>query len=227
MIREHIGFWKIISDPRDPRSFSVRSRRRRMAFFNGLLASVPRPLRILDVGGTEVFWETMGLAGASDVEIVLLNVDRQEVRWPNLKSLPGDARDLAAFRMGEFDVVFSNSVIEHVGDFDMQKKMADEVRRVGRRYFIQTPNFYFPLEPHFLFPFFQFLPPAAKVFLIRHFNLGWYNKIPDAKEAAELAVSIRLLTERELHSLFPGGRLFKEKFLGITKSFIIYDGWSS
>ena len=65
------------------------------------------------------------------------------------------------FTTGEFDVVFSNSVIEHVGDFDDQRRMADEVRRVGRRFFVQTPNRWFPLEVHTRLPFVHWLPDAV------------------------------------------------------------------
>ena len=60
------------------------------------------------------------------------------------------------FKDKSFDAVFSNSVIEHVGTFEDQKMMANEVIRVTNFYFIQTPNLYFPIEPHFLVPFFQF-----------------------------------------------------------------------
>jgi 2-polyprenyl-3-methyl-5-hydroxy-6-metoxy-1,4-benzoquinol methylase len=70
------------------------------------------------------------------------------------------------FQNDEFDIVFSNSVIEHVGSYEEQNLMASEVRRVGKRYFIQTPNLFFPIEPHFLFPFFQFLPLDYRVTLI-------------------------------------------------------------
>ena len=75
-------------------------------------------------------------------------------------SLPdvGDAVDMPGISDGAFDVVFSNSVIEHVETYENQRRMAAEIRRVGRRYFVQTPNRHFPLEPHFLVPGFQLLP---------------------------------------------------------------------
>jgi len=118
--------------------------------------------------------------------------------------------------------VFSNSVIEHVGGYEDQKQMAREVQRIGKRYFLQTPNFYFPFEPHFLFPFFQFFPLWLKVFLLRHFSLGWRDKIPDKGEAIKTANSVRLLKKEELKELFPGAVIHDEKFGGLTISFIVY-----
>jgi hypothetical protein len=124
----------------------------------------------------------------------------------------------------QFDVVFSNSVIEHVGDFADQRRMADEVQRVGRRYYVQTPNRYFPMEPHFLFPLFGVLPIPVRAFLLRHLSLGWYTKIGDRAESFRVARSIRLLTRRELLSLFPGAQLVRERVAGLTKSYTVFGG---
>lgn len=202
-----------------------RFRRRRFALFKASIASLPRPLRILDVGGERGFWEMVGFTGQPDVEIVLLNVKRLDVKGQGFKFVAGDAREMTAFRDGEFDVVFSNSVIEHLGDYDQQRRMADEVRRVGTRYFLQTPNRHFPIEPHFLLPFFQYFPMRLRVFLVTRFSLGWCDREPDRQRAERIVRGIRLLTGRELQSLFPSGRVSAEKFLGLTKSFVVLEGW--
>jgi hypothetical protein len=188
---------------------------------------VPRPIKILDVGGTLLFWERMGFTQASGIQVVMLNVTKNATEQDHFISVVGDARDMSAFADNEFDVVFSNSVIEHVGTYADQRRMAEEVKRVGKRYFLQTPNRYFPIEPHFLFPLFQFLPLSVRVFLVRHFNVGWYKKIPDKNEATREVAAIRLLTQRELVALFPGAEIYKELFLGLTKSLIVYDGWTA
>ncbi len=167
----------------------------------------------------------MGFAEESGVTIVLLNITQMFVSLPNFTSVVGDARNMLNYKNGEFDVVFSNSVIEHVGDYKQQTQMADEVRRVGKRYFVQTPNKFFPLEPHFLFPYFQLLPFMVQMFLVRHFDIGWYKKMPDYQQASELIHSHRLLTEKELLQLFPQSKIYREKFFGLTKSFIVYGGW--
>jgi len=160
------------------------------------------------------------------VKIVLLNLTEVEVGHPNFRSITGDGRDMKEFKNGEFDIVFSNSVIEHLGTYDDQRRMAGEIRRVGKRFFVQTPNRFFPIEPHFLFPFFQFLPLGIKVWLRAHFQLGWYPKVADRERAIRASKEIRLLTRKELMDLFPGATIFEEKFLGLIKSFIVYDGWN-
>lgn len=205
-------------------ALSVHLRRRRFSLFRSLMESLSRPTRVLDLGGTPEFWERMGLSD-DGVHVVILNVEQREVTQRGFTSMVGDARDLREFRDREFDVVFSNSVIEHVGSFADQERMAAEVQRVGRRYFVQTPNRGFPIEPHFLFPGFQFLSTDTQVFLVKHFELGWMDKCSTTAEALELIRSIRLLTEDELRRLFPGSKLFRERFMGLTKSFTVYGGW--
>jgi len=114
------------------------------------------PIKILDVGGTQIYWERMNFTGHDNVYITLLNLELAPVSNANFSSIVGDARDLKGFEDNHFDIVFSNSVIEHLFTLQNQQKMASEVRRVGKNYFIQTPNYYFPIEPHWLFPFSNF-----------------------------------------------------------------------
>jgi hypothetical protein len=124
-------------------------------------------------------------------------------------------------------LVSERPLIEHLGDVAGQQHMANEVRRVGKRYFVQTPNLFFPIEPHFHVPFYQFLPIRWRVALIRRFDLGWYKKIPDKHAATTLVTEHRLLSERDMRMLFPQARLYKEHFFGLTKSFIAYDGFDT
>jgi SAM-dependent methyltransferase len=212
-----------IADNRDEQSLAVQFRRKRFAFFQSLLSRLKRPVHILDVGGVEDYWKMMRM-NDDQVFITLLNLTQENVTAPHMTSMVGDARRLQ-MDDNSFDVVFSNSVIEHVGTFQDQLQMAREVCRVGKRYFVQTPNKYFPLEPHFLFPFFQFLPFGLQATLLQHFNLGWFQKVPDLQKAREIVESIRLLDRREFTSLFPRAAFYEEKAIGITKSFVVYGGW--
>jgi hypothetical protein len=137
----------------------------------------------------------------------------------------GDARAMPQFAAKSFDVVFSNSVIEHVGDYANQRRMADEIRRVGQRYFVQTPNKRFPIEPHFLVPWFQYLPTGTRSWLLSRFDVGWYRRMPDRAAARAEIESIQLLTRKRFSDLFPGATIRDEKFVGLTKSFVAIGGW--
>jgi hypothetical protein len=218
-----MGLLMRLANEISPNSLANRFRKRRFSFFIELIKTLPPPIRVLDAGGTPEFWEQMG--AIPGLSIVLLNLEKAQTSLPNFTSVVGDAADMTLFKDKEFDVVFSNSVIEHVGDYDRQAKMVREMMRVGKRYFVQTPNCYFPLEPHFLFPYFQFLPVACKVFLLRHFKTGWYTKKPTREDAVRAAESIRLLTWKDLHNLFPDAEFRREKVCGLTKSMIAYGGW--
>ena len=212
------------ADNRKKKSLASQMRMKRHSFFLSLLDKIPEPITILDIGGTESYWNVVMDPAQKNVEITLLNKYSQIIKKEGFSSLEGNACNLN-FGDLSFDVVFSNSVIEHVGNFNDQKMMASEVRRVGKRYFIQTPNRLFPVEPHFIFPFFQYLPVNWQIWLVCHFNLGWMKKQPREESALELIRSIRLLDKQELQNLFPGAAIYEEKFLGLTKSFIIYSGW--
>lgn len=218
-------FLRALADPRRSGSLGVWLRRRRFAFFQSLLMDVPRPLRVLDVGGTENFWVQMGFVDR-DVEIHLLNLtETPETTHPNIRTSVGDARDLSQFLDDDFDVVFSNSVIEHVGSFEDQQRMANEIRRVGKRYFVQTPNRYFPIEPHFIFPFFQFLPTRIQIFVVMNLSIGWAGRSPTREAALARVSSVDLLSRSRLQRLFPNTKLYRERVFGLTKSFTVYGGW--
>lgn len=219
-----IGFWRILKrlgNHSDPDSVASKLRRRRLELLIEHIADLPAPTRILDIGGTEEFWLVAGVDRLPECSVTLLNLEPQPTTLPNFSSVAGDARDLREFADGEFDVVFSNSVIEHVGPFSGQAAMAREVRRIGKRYFIQTPNKHFPIEPHFLTPGIQYLPTTARAWLLSRFNLGWWPRMPDPERARAEAESIRLLTRSELAALFPDGELLVERFMGLPKSLMV------
>lgn len=211
---------KRLSDNYREDSLANRLRKKRFLLFKQIISEIPKPIKILDVGGEANFWKVMGLELGQDVEITLLNLYANSE--PGFTSIVGDARAMPQFKDLEFDIVFSNSVIEHVGDYNQQKKMADEIIRIGKKYFVQTPSKYFPIEPHFLVPYFQLMPLWLKMFLVMNFKLGWTEKASTKEQAKQLAESARLLSEKEFLNLFPGAKLYREKFMGMTKSFVVY-----
>lgn len=197
-------------------------RRKRFRLFLDIIDKLDKPVKILDAGGTESFWKMMGLTHPAKVNITIINTEEIAVSLPGFRFIKCDARDLSAFPDSGFDIVFSNSVIEHVGGFDEQKKMAGEIIRTGKHYFVQTPHYYIPVEPHFLFPMFQFLPLPVKRFLLMKFNLGWFEKCKTKSDADELISSVKLLKRGEIMKLFPQSTILTERFFIFPKSFIVY-----
>lgn len=224
-----LNFLKKYANNYSDKSMAHSLRIKRFKIFEDIIKD-KKNISILDVGGTYDFWMKMN-SQEIDAKITIMNltVDAAGHKPENFpfesEQIIGDARDMAMFSNKEFDMVFSNSVIEHVGNFQDQKSMAEEVQRVGKSYFIQTPNFFFPIEPHFLFPYFQFLPLWIKIQIVYYFNMNfwWSNeKIKDYNHAIQVASEVRLMKLSELKRLFKDCLVFKEKFLHLNKSFIIY-----
>jgi hypothetical protein len=212
------------SDNTSSDSVATRLRRQRFQILEDMIQSLDGAVSILDIGGRPGYWASM-LAGADvadRVEITLLNVDASPESDSDYTMLVGDARAIPEFSDNQFDIVFSNSTIEHVGGWADQVKMADEVRRIGQRYCVQTPNRHFPIEPHYVFPLFHFLPITARASLVQHFALGWMPKHPEREKAVEAVSSIQLLARDEFARLFPGATIAEEPFYGLVKSFVAY-----
>jgi hypothetical protein len=98
--------------------------------------------------------------------------------------------------------------------------MAAEVRRLAPVYWIQTPNFWFPVEPHFLTPGWHYLPVAARVALLRRRRWGWRGPLPEAAQAEEAVREIRLMRGSELTRMFPEASLERERIGPFVKSFV-------
>lgn len=208
-----------------PNSLGAKFRNARLKDFESLyygIFSKKRNLRILDVGGTDYFWKGSSIPDIDGTEITLLNLHLEISTHPQILAKIGDATSMKEFPDGYFDLVFSNSVIEHLYDFENQQKMAQEIQRVGKHYFIQTPNRYFPIEAHYAFPFAQYLPKPWMYFFLTKTKLSRLKKW-DPQDAKQYLEEIRLLTEKEMKLLFPGCQMYQEKALGLTKSFAAHN----
>jgi len=124
------------------------------------------------------------------------------------------------FKDGAFDITYSNSVIEHLGDFASQQAFAREIARVGIHYYVQTPNRRFPIEPHLITPVIHYLPKSAQKRLLRNFTIWGLVTRPTARQCDDFMQEVRLLDERELGQLFPEAEIWHERVLGVTKSLI-------
>jgi hypothetical protein len=208
-----------LADNTNGLSLASRFREQRIRKFAELLRDATQEVRILDVGGTPEFWLRHRDEMPASVSLTLLNLDfigQPEQPW--MRCVTGDVRRMGMFETGEFDMCFSNSLIEHLGAFAEQSLAAKEIRRVANGYFVQTPNIWFPIEPHFLVPGWQFAPVAFRAFLLQRRDLGWIKRQRDPLLARAEVESIRLLSARELARLFPDGRIEREKLGPFTKS---------
>jgi SAM-dependent methyltransferase len=193
-------------------------RRKRMRRFLTILAPQP-DATILDVGGGFGTWVDAGVRSS----ITLLNVYHipEEHSPPGLRirTIVGDG---CALQFGDcsFDIVFSNSVIEHVGTFERQRAFARECRRTGRRLWIQTPARSFPIEPHLIAPLVHFLPRSLQRRLIRYVTAWGLLMKPTPAEVDAFLQEVRLLSYREMVELFPDCEILREKVFGLTKSYV-------
>ncbi len=196
-----------------------RFRRRRMQRFArefGITAET----RVLDIGGTPDCWELLAVRP----RLVLLNTPRAGGELAGAADwVAGDGRRLP-FGDRSFDVVFSNSVIEHVGDRESQRRFAREVMRVGRSWWVETPNRWFPVEQHLLTPLVHWLPRRWQRAIVPRWNV-WSALARVSADRREFYIQhylgdVRLLGAGELRALFPKARIIRERFCGVTKSLV-------
>jgi hypothetical protein len=180
--------------------------------------------RILDVGGTPANWLLVEVRP----RVTLLNMPRgQERREQGFTFVSGDGCQLP-FPDQSFEIVFSNSVIEHVGAPKQQQRFAAEVRRVGRYYWVQTPNRWFPVEQHLLTPLVHWLPANIQRAWVTKWTV-WdlvERPSPDRREyyIQHYLDQVRLLSAVELAAVFPDSEILRERVLGWTKSLIAVKG---
>jgi len=173
-------------------------------------------MSVLDLGGTEESW---GLAPAKPARLLIVN-HPDAVAEHKRNTYLGDACDPELLAGERFDLVYSNSVIEHVGGHYRRQQFADTVMRLGEHHWIQTPYRYFPIEPHYLFPGLQFLPVSARAQVSRWWPMGNLTNVKTANETAEWALAIELLSRTSMAHYFPDSEIVSEKLGGMTKSLI-------
>lgn len=211
-------------------SFGSKLRKKRFNSIFVLMDSIfatKGSIRIIDLGGTTTYWSIVGLDYISKrypgIHITLVNSEAKE-QPENMSSVvsvvAGDACALSQFEDNSFDMVHSNSTIEHVGSWDRMKCFAREVRRLAPVYYVQTPYFWFPVEPHFLTPFFHWLPDSLRTKIISHTGLGHIKKAKNQDDAMKILGNYRLLDKAQFSFLFPDSKIKYERFLGIPKSLI-------
>lgn len=185
-------------------------------------------VKVIDIGGRPGYWKTnfsKKYLEDHNVQITIVNLPDEKgylkSEHPEYFSfISADGCNLSDIKSNEFDISHSNSVIEHVGDWNRMVLFAKEVQRVAAKHFIQTPSYWFPLEPHVMFPFFHWLPKPFRVFLLMNFSLGNWEKSHSIGDAMTQMESARLLDVNMFSYLFKDSIILKEKLFFLTKSFI-------
>ncbi len=203
-------------------------RKRRRAAIETLIDDAYRrrgSVRILDLGGRKAYWNIFenGYLASRNAKITLLNPDLSESNTKESEDfveLAGDACSIPAFGNNAFDVVHSNSTIEHVGDWGKMEGFAREARRLAPSYYIQTPYYWFPLEPHVLLPVFHWLPEGVRAKILLHTPLAAYGASVDMGAAMRRVQFYRLLDRAQMTHLFPDAQIRFEWFGPIPKSLI-------
>lgn len=201
------------------RYFRERRNRPLVALIETLATSSSEPVKILDVGGSIVFWLSIPEAVRAKCRISLLNLPGEYETWPEselkLKSefelVVGDARDLSRYPDGSFDLVVCNSVLEHVGNWAEIETAARELVRVGQRGWVQVPAFEFPIEQHFLMPFVHWFAAPIQMRVLRTFH-GNFRQRSYTEQQMSIH-HVRPLSRGELHRLLPDARLHSEWLL--------------
>lgn len=224
---------KTIANYSDPNSIGSQFRSKRIGPLIQMIETayqVYGKVDIIDIGGRKTYWRILPIEILSryKVMITIVNLpdaseqgnDAQEQDDEHFCFRFGDACNLGCFEDNTFQIVHANSVIEHVGDWFNMVEFAKEVRRLAPNYFIQTPYFWFPIEPHFMTVFFHWLPRSTRIWMLLHFDLGNHPRSLTVYEAAGKLENYRLLDRQMLTALFPEAQIISEKFLGLTKSLI-------
>ncbi len=189
------------------------------AKMDALRAKLGRDLRVLDVGGRPDYWENVGVEGCA--EIILLNFDEGELdrasRLDMFENRVGDARDLSAYDDKSFDLVHSNSVIEHVGLWSDMQDMAREVTRVGVEGWVQTPAWEFPIEPHYRLPAAHWLPAPMRRAYLRVTKSYGSQSVEERRWHVD---RINLVSYSEVKALFPEAEIWIERFMLLPKSYV-------
>ena len=202
-----------------PGSFGWKQRERRALWLAETFPDLPQ-MSIIDLGGRVGPWKRAPVR-PKHVHVVNLESPPSELpEWAEVDH--GDACALPDhITKRRYDLVYSNSVIEHVGGHERRERFADAVHLLSDAHWVQTPYRYFPVEPHWMAPGMQFMPVAMRAGVGRRWpladNTGWTRQ-----EAVRQVLGVELLDRTQMRHYFPTSVLRTEKVLGVPKSLIAY-----
>jgi Methyltransferase domain len=227
-----------LTEKGNPRSFGSRLRARRWRKFLvpmiDAIYSQKKEVKIIDLGGERAYWLAFDKAylDSRNVTITIVNLSantvnlamssNETVNDPRFSMVIGDACNLSQFADASFDLVHSNSVIEHVGSWNNFEAFAAESRRLAPAYYLQTPYFWFPIEPHFIAPFIHWLPESLRLKIVFKLNVtGSYLPFRSMSDAMRLVRDAAMLDKTQIRYLFPDGAIRFEWFFLLPKSLIV------
>lgn len=206
------------------------TRAQRHKLFDDFMKHSTGPIRLVDLGGTVSFWENWGLARQPQLAVTIVNDHHQDkthehdaITLPNLARLHADVMSLTAADLAAYDVIFSNSLIEHLPSQQAQRQLAQAIIDSGRPYFMQTPNKLSPVDPHFprpYVPFFAAYPRPLQARLLSWSALGSGEAAPSFEAALVRLTNYHPLTRGDVRQLFPQARVVMERPLGVPMSII-------
>lgn len=185
-----------------------------------------RDIAILDVGGRPDYWANVGIGQVAQIDLLNHKADEMALELPSdipkelFKRRIGDARDLSDYGNQSVDLVHSNSVIEHVGNWRDMHAMAGELTRVGLSGWMQTPAWEFPIEPHLRAPFGHWFGKPAQTAMLWLSARGDIRRLTRSQRR-ELVESYNLLSKGEIRSLFPGRPILTERII-LAKSYVVH-----
>ena len=208
-----------VVDPNNSNSLSYRARQGRWSKF---MESFPQvaDMHVLDLGGTPDYWSSAPVQPLSVVTVNLADLDSAE----RVTAIQGDACDPPdAIRNATFDLVVSNSLIEHVGGHAQRARLADVIHKASDHHWVQTPYRYFPIEPHWMAPGIQFLPFEARV----RATMLWkfvHRHTTDRQKAIDWVNEVELIGLTQMREYYPSSRIWVERMAGLVKSMVAIAG---
>jgi len=189
---------------------------------------------ILDLGGGDGSYMDRFGPELNNYSVIIADISEEAIskaQKKGYKSIIIDAaNNILPFKDNEIDCIFCNSVIEHItipkdqlwseisysnefykNSHSIQQQFASEIIRCSKKYYVQTPHKYFPIESHTWFPFVGYLKRRSQLKLLKLINRFWVKKSqPDWN----------LLTEKVMQQLFPDAEIIVVKKLGFKKEII-------
>lgn len=200
-----------------PSSFGGKRRALRAAWLSTTFPALA-DMTVLDLGGRVSSWTGVPIRPAHVHVVNLEPLPSDLPDWAEVDT--ADACDLpASITSRRYDLVFSNSVLEHVGGHERRRRMAEAVRALAPNHWVQTPYRYFPVEPHWVAPGMQFLPVPARVAVARKWPLA-YTPGKSWEQAMKQVLTTELIGRAEMRYLFPDSAIRAERLIGMTKSLI-------